>query len=463
MKARSVVAVLAMLALILPSVAAVHGSDRHEAGCGDGAEGSVAGQAGLTVEPGDDCGATYDGSDREVKITLTLERLRVDAGAYPTSVSDSVPSTVDLDEGIAHPLRSFISALDAAFEEVDEAAPAGSSPDVWADDHGVHLAAGGEQADVPWPRDPLTGRTLVDEERVHVPTAYRVESEDVIAFLDRGCREALDGAPCPASVLGQAPVSPPSVSAGVGIGDAGTDGMAALVSARIAGDTGPAARSTGTAPPARIDGGAAATAGAGDAETAGGPGRAAAEPAPVPSEALPMVTVATAALIALGVLAGYRRLKDGEILEHSLRHRIYDYILENPGATVQEMADTLGVDYSTADHHASVLHDFDLIHRREQGRVTYYFENHGTFDAFEKEAIPLLRNGTSSRIARVVRENPQITPSAVARKLDVDPSTVKWHVDKLQGADLMDSEPLDGRSIGLEVPETARDLVDRWA
>lgn len=460
--ARSVVAGLAILALVLPTVSAVHGSDAHRVGCGDGVQASAADQAEVTVEPGDDCGASYDSSDQDVTVTATLGKVVVDNPAYPTTLSDAVPNDAGLDDGIEHPLRSFLSTLDAVLDNASEAAPHGSNPDVWADAAGVHVAASDEQTDVPWPRDPLTGRKLMDHERVYVPTRYEVSSDDVVAFLDRTCRSVLDDATCPAVFGEQGPVEPLSVTVGVGLGEAGTDGASTFVAWRIDGASGPGPRSDGTAPVARFDLDAAPTVRTGDGEAASDAGRAASEPAPVPSEALPVATVATLALVALGAFAGYRRLKDGEILEHSLRHRIYDYILDNPGATVQEISDALGVDYSTADHHASVLHDFDLIHRREQGRVSYYFENHGTFDAFEKEAIPLLRNGTSSRVARIVRDNPMITPSAVARKLDVDPSTVKWHVDKLQSADLLDKEPLDGRSIGLEVPQPARDVVDRW-
>lgn len=462
MNARSVIAGLAILALVLPSVSAVHGSDAHRVGCGDGVQASAGDQAEVTAEPGEDCGATYDSSDQDVSATATVGRVVVDNAAYPTSLSDIVPKEAGLDDGIEHPLRSFLATLDSALDDASEEVPHGSAPDVWADDAGVHVAADGEQADVRWPRDPLTGRKLMDDEHVYVPTRYRVSSDDVLAFLDRTCRAVLDDAACPAIFGHHGPVAPPSVSVGAGLGDAGTDGTSVFVVSRALGASGVGPRSAATAPPARLDLDAAPTARTGGGEAPPETSRAASDPAPVPGEALPVVTVATAALVALGALAGYRRLKDGEILEHSLRHRIYDYILENPGATVQEISDALGVDYSTADHHASVLHDFDLIHRREQGRVSHYFENHGTFDAFEKEAIPLLRNGTSSRIARIVRDNPKITPSAVARKLDVDPSTVKWHVDKLQGADLLDKEPLDGRSIGLEVPQPARDLVDRW-
>lgn len=460
--ARSVVAGLAILALVLPSVSAVHGSDAHHVGCGDGVEASPVDQAEVTVEPGDECGATYDSSDQDVTVTATLGKVVVDNPAYPTTLSDSLPNDAGVDDGIEHPLRSFLSNLDAALDNVSKETPAGENPEVWADAAGVHVAAKGEQADVAWPHDPLTGRKLIDHEHVYVPTRYQASSDDVVAFLDRTCREILDDATCPAIFGEQGPVTPPSVIVGLGLGEAGTDGTPNFVAWRVATEGAPELRAGGTAPSAPFDLDAAPAGRVGDDEVAYGSGRAASEPSPVPSEALPVATVATAAIVALGAFAGYRRLKDGEILEHSLRHRIYDYILENPGATVQEISDALGVDYSTADHHASVLHDFDLIHRREQGRVSYYFENHGTFDAFEKEAIPLLRNGTSSRIARIVRDNPKITPSSVARKLDVDPSTVKWHVDKLRSADLLDTEPLDGRSIGLEVPQPARDVVDRW-
>lgn len=184
----------------------------------------------------------------------------------------------------------------------------------------------------------------------------------------------------------------------------------------------------------------------------------------LPDQPVRVAALAVIGLLSLiGAVALYRRLRAGRVLDHPLRSRVYDHIKAHPGITTQELSDRLGVDYSTARHHADVLVEFDLVHTRRDGRIRHLFENHGTYGTFEKRAIPLLREGTSARIARLVHDHPGIRPTDVARRLEVDPSTVKWHLDKLREAELVDAEPLDGRSFGLVVPDAARDVVGRWA
>lgn len=462
MNARSVVAGLVVLALAVPTVGAVHGSDQHQAGCGSGVPQTVAEETGVRVDPSDDCGVSYDSDGNDVTVSATFDHVRIDSWSYPHSIVEAVPSSIDLQEGLEHPLRAFVADLDAAADRLGIEDTTDREAEVWMDGSGTHLAVEDEQADVPWPRDPLTGQQLIDHERVHVPARFSVSTADVVAFLDRTCRERVDADVCPEHIIQAAPASPPTLTVNFAVEAGGTGGIGDRLSVAGAAAGDRIVATQGTAPSARSDGADGATP-IERGETAASASEADLDPIPQPAETLPTIAVATALLVALGALAGYRRLEGDEILEHSLRHRIYDYILENPGTTVQELADALEVDYSTAKHHASVLKDFDLVHRRTQGRVTHYFENHGAYDAFEKEAIPLLRDGTSAEIAQVVRDHPNITPSAVARRLDVDPSTVKWHVDKLRSADILDVEPLDGRSIGLDVPEPARELVDRWA
>lgn len=299
-----------------------------------------------------------------------------------------------------------------------------------------------------------------------LPTTVRADSAALWSTVLDDLRDATGGPAAPLWATWDAAGAKdraPTVRVAVGVGSAEVGGLPASMGAAQPAyvDVHPA--SHGVRPD--LSDGATADARAGPVAD-GGSGGFAAELTRglVQPDAPPHVAtlVAVGLLGLLGGVALYRRLRANRVLDHPLRRSVFDAIKDHPGITVQELSERLDVDYSTARHHADVLLEFDLVHRRRDGRIVHFFENHGTFGAFEKRAIPLLRDGTSAHIARVVHENPGIRPTDVARRLDVDPSTVKWHLDKLRDAELVDATPLDGRSMGLAVPEAARDVVARW-
>jgi len=137
---------------------------------------------------------------------------------------------------------------------------------------------------------------------------------------------------------------------------------------------------------------------------------------------------------------------------------VYEIVEDNPGVCIQEVADQADVSYSTASYHLKRLVRMDYVTRREDGNKVLYYKNGGTFTAEEQELIPILQNEEAMRVFHHIVENPWCYRAEVAEALDVSHTTVNWHLDRLQDADLVE-EHREGRSCHLNVNEETLDRV----
>jgi DNA-binding transcriptional ArsR family regulator len=163
-------------------------------------------------------------------------------------------------------------------------------------------------------------------------------------------------------------------------------------------------------------------------------------------------------LLLLGPLTMYSRIQRDDALENDTRREVYEIVEDNPGVCIQEVADQADVSYSTASYHLKRLVRMDYVTRREDGNKVLYYKNGGTFTAEEQELIPVLQNEEAMRVFHHIVENPWCYRAEVAEALDVSHTTVNWHLDRLQDADLVE-EHREGRSCHLNVNEETLDRV----
>jgi DNA-binding transcriptional ArsR family regulator len=163
-------------------------------------------------------------------------------------------------------------------------------------------------------------------------------------------------------------------------------------------------------------------------------------------------------LLLLGPLTLYSRIQRDDALENDTRREVYEIVEENPGVCIQEAADQADVSYSTASYHLKRLVRMDYVTREEDGNKVLYYKNGGTFTAEERDLIPILQNEEAMRVFHHIVENPWCYRAQVADALDVSHTTVNWHLDRLQDADLVE-EHREGRSCHLNVNEEALDRV----
>lgn len=181
-------------------------------------------------------------------------------------------------------------------------------------------------------------------------------------------------------------------------------------------------------------------------------------PRPGPDPALVSLLVGTAVVPLLAWAVLYRRLSDDDILDHDLRARIVEIVREDPGVHFAELADRLGVAKTTVLYHVRLLEEFGKLALDESGRETRcYTPRH---DRRVREMASWLRSEAKRTVLEVVAGSPGIHMSEVARRLDKDRSTVKYHVDALADAGMLETGSGSGTR-SLSVPDEVREALER--
>lgn len=176
-----------------------------------------------------------------------------------------------------------------------------------------------------------------------------------------------------------------------------------------------------------------------------------ADVSPTPATASPWWIAAVIELVVLLAAAWlYRRVTRDDALDHEIRSSIVDRVRTDPGITPAELAEDLDVAHETILHHVRILEDLDLVAAHRDGKYIRLFQD-GTPDRRDHPLVAALRRDGRAEVLRVLRREPGLTISEIARRLDRHRTTVQHHADALEEANLVRENGGDGRC--LEIPE----------
>ncbi len=162
-------------------------------------------------------------------------------------------------------------------------------------------------------------------------------------------------------------------------------------------------------------------------------------PAPlVPPDLLTLMPwlLGAAALVLPPAFVLYRRIQRDTVLDTPARRQVLEAVRDHPGATVARLAEHVDLDYTTVRYHVNVLEEFDLVTPRRRGRNVRIYPPEG---APRRPAAIRKVPATALGLLQVVVREPGITQSEAARRLGVTRSTVHWHVERLEGQDLLET------------------------
>lgn len=155
-----------------------------------------------------------------------------------------------------------------------------------------------------------------------------------------------------------------------------------------------------------------------------------------PSMAYALSLAAGLALF-LAPISMYRRVKKSKALDNDVRNAIFKYVESNPGATITEIAEGVGVSHSTATYHIKILTEFDLISKRRDGNSLHIFPSDAGLGSKEALLLSYMRDRETREIIRSVYANPWTYPSELARSLDMSRSSAQWHLEKLEDSGIV--------------------------
>lgn len=158
-------------------------------------------------------------------------------------------------------------------------------------------------------------------------------------------------------------------------------------------------------------------------------------PAPQAGQSLEAV-LAAAALLVVGALvppavASYNHLSRERVTRHAMRRKILDHIAGQPGATCGELARTLRVHYSTAEHHLRILRRFDLVLSSDRLPHRRYFPRDSRVPADGRPLIAALRRSKGQRLLDLADGRAAFRIGEAARQMGVSASTASYHMNRL--------------------------------
>ncbi len=138
------------------------------------------------------------------------------------------------------------------------------------------------------------------------------------------------------------------------------------------------------------------------------------------------------------------------------------WIESNPGASLQELADALGVTRTAANYHVRRLVRSGTVRQVRQGRRVLHFgpvRNTPLRDT----VMAALRQQRVRELLQMLMQDPTASWRELAAALDVTPRAVRWHVRRLEEEGLIEVHEVGVRAhhVGLH-PEVANELR-QWA
>lgn len=112
------------------------------------------------------------------------------------------------------------------------------------------------------------------------------------------------------------------------------------------------------------------------------------------------------------------------------RKRIFDFIRESPGVHLREIQRRLEIPLGTVEYHVNWLMQEQLIGMKEDGHYKRYYPS-GEIRSEERELLSILRQEIPRKIVIEILRAPGTNFGTLARKFEVAPSTLSFHLSKL--------------------------------
>ena len=141
----------------------------------------------------------------------------------------------------------------------------------------------------------------------------------------------------------------------------------------------------------------------------------------------------------------YTRIERTAVLEHEKRDEIYELIRQQPGIHAHEIGEKTQIGWGTTVYHLKLLEQHALVVSKKSGRYKRFFVNTGEYTK-KKDAYGALRNDTAKAVADFIVNHPGCSQKELCAALGIQPSLASWHVDKLEGVELV-KRVKDGRQV----------------
>ena len=143
---------------------------------------------------------------------------------------------------------------------------------------------------------------------------------------------------------------------------------------------------------------------------------------------------------------GHKRVTDGNILDNETRNAVYTCIWKNPGTSMRNLSQMLGMNIGTLRYHVGVLYRMGKVTAEQNSGGMRYYVGVGTCSDLEKILAGCLNVHPKIRIINLVLQHPGIVRKDIASRLILSGPNVTWHMRSLTREGIVKSEK-DGRNV----------------
>ena len=138
------------------------------------------------------------------------------------------------------------------------------------------------------------------------------------------------------------------------------------------------------------------------------------------------------------------KMTKAQVLSNSKRNRMYNYILESPGAHLSEIKKFIEIKGALAKWHLSILEKFGFIYSVKYLKYLAFFPK----DFNRQITIPYLalRDKNPRKIFQTLIENPVLPLSEIKTLIPLDLPTLKHHLNKLIDAKVIQIQEISGEA-----------------
>ncbi len=149
------------------------------------------------------------------------------------------------------------------------------------------------------------------------------------------------------------------------------------------------------------------------------------------------IAVLAGAAYYLGV-GGLRHIDKHNVLEHPMRQSLLDIVETSPGVHLRELATRHETAVTNTQWHLRKLEMAGLVKTQKvQGRRLYYPTRGGTQAKEQAIQNAAMQNPNAQRILTYLESHPGTNQRGLAEALDMNPGTVRWHLRKMESANMV--------------------------
>jgi predicted transcriptional regulator len=154
-----------------------------------------------------------------------------------------------------------------------------------------------------------------------------------------------------------------------------------------------------------------------------------------------LIIAAIATIVGFFTLGGIKYVTPENVLNTEVRKNLYQYIDDYPGSHLREIARELDLKPSNAAWHLRKLEQTNLVRSRNIGGKKVFYLVEGGIEA-RREAIAesIFKNKNARNIMIYLNKNPGKHLLEIANALSLNHHTVKWHIQKMYLAELIDGD-----------------------